>query len=493
MRASFLPEIYLSIYPSIYLSSARPPRPLSEPAHSIALGTMAQRVLPTDAEGPNNEGRTDAAAPTWSFKQRRSGAMAQRRAAALDGSQWAAAGNTTCKQLIKEAPGFFPVPRLVAYEPAKLRSIAAVVTSRDLTLFASTDTIKMHLAWLAYATGLAILLAYVDPDLTRARPAYGLFAGAMNDFRTLSAFVIAGFVIMVVSAWRERRRNYSQLISATKTLLLRICSDLPITTPPGAGASIEDIAEARRLLGRWVLLALELTVAEARGLGDTEATRSYLEAEAALLMPGEWDALAAGQRSTSVFFWLSVKLKILVEKELITPVDFALLVSSTTAMRQAAHDLMQKLVLDLPYSYASIMGFLVHAVVFIQATLSALSCVVLYPVARSASVTLQKTAAALSNATTAEPEPELEPELVPEPEPELEPDSQSGRRRLSGILDDVLWAGRLLQEKGPDEATAEPEPLAGGGSGVGVHIPGASWAEQAPMWIMQLLCMLLWM
>ena len=443
-------------------------QPQLRASRSIALGTMAQRVSPTDAEGPNDQRRTDAAAP-----------KDQRR------SQWAAAGNTTCKQVIKEAPGFFPVPRLMAYEPAKLRSMAAVFTSRDLTLFASTDTIKMHLAWLAYSTGLAILLAYVDPDLRHTRPAYGLFAGAMNEFRTLSAFVIAGFVIMVVSAWKERRRNYSKLISATKTLLLRICSDLPITTPPGAGASSEDIAETRRLLGRWVVLALELTVAEARGLGDAEATRSYLEAEAALLKPGEWDALVAGQRSTSVFFWLSVKLKILVEKELITPVDFALLVSSTTATRQAAHDLMQKLVLDLPYCYASMIGFLVHAVVFIQATLTALACVVLYPVARSASVTLQSTAGALSNATTAEPEPE--------PEAELEPDSQSGRRRLSGIFDGVLWAGRLLQEEGSDEATADPEPLAGGGEGGGVHIPAASWGEQAPMWLLQLLCMLLWM
>ena len=51
----------------------------------------------------------------------------------------------------------------MAYEPAKLHSMAAVFTSRDLTVFASTDTIKMHLAWLAYTTGLAILLAYIDP------------------------------------------------------------------------------------------------------------------------------------------------------------------------------------------------------------------------------------------------------------------------------------------------------------------------------------------
>jgi len=357
-------------------------------------------------------------------------------------------------------------------------------TSRDLTLFASTDTIMMHLAWLAYATVLAVILAYADPHLKYARPAFGLFVGAMNDFRTLSAFVIAGFVIMVVSAWRERRRNYSQLVSAAKTLMLRICSDLPITTPPGAGESSELIAETRRLLGRWVVLALELTVAEARGLGDAEATRAYLETEAGLLQPGEWAALAAGQRSTSVFFWLSVKLKILVEKELITPVDFALLVSSTTAMRQAAHDLMQKLVLDLPYSYASIMGFLVHAVVFIQATQSALACVVLYPIARSASVTLQSSA--LSNATTAEPEAELEPALEPEPEAEAEPE---GGRRLSGIFDHVLWAGRLLGEEGEGAAVAaEPEPTGGD-----VDLSASSWATQAPMWILQLLCMLLWM
>ena len=429
-----------------------------------------------DAAGPIDQRRTDAAESpdAHSFRRR---------------SHWAAAGNTTYTQVIKEESGFFSVPRLMAYEPAQLRSTTAMFTSRDLTLFASTDTILMHLAWLAYATVLAVILAYADPDLTYARPAFGLFVAAMNDFRTLSAFVIAGFVIMVVSAWRERRRNYSQLVSAAKTLMLRICSDLPITTPPGAGESSELIAETRRLLGRWVVLALELTVAEARGLGDAEATRSYLETEAGLLEPGEWAALAAGQRSTSVFFWLSVKLKILVEKELITPVDFALLVSSTTAMRQAAHDLMQKLVLDLPYSYASMMGFLVHSVVFIQATLTALACVVLYPVARSSSVTLQSST--LSNATTAEPEAELEPALEPEPEAEVEPE---GGRRLAGIFDNMLWAGRLLQEdlgEGEGEgaaAAAEPEPRGGD-----VHLPPSSWAVQAPMWILQLLCMLLWM
>ena len=143
-----------------------------------------------------------------------------------------------------------------------------------MTLFAAADTWRLHLGWVAYTTALGLALVHIDESQDFSTAALGLFEGAVVEFRTLTAFVLGGFVLLVVNAWRDRRGGYSALASATTSLLLTIASTLPITEPDrsngsgGAhGASPERVAveaavepaveadvsgvEERRHLGRW--------------------------------------------------------------------------------------------------------------------------------------------------------------------------------------------------------------------------------------------------
>lgn len=90
--------------------------------------------------------------------------------------------------------------------------------------------------------------------------------GAVVEFRTLTAFVLGGFVLLVVGSWRERRAGYSAACSAAKALLVTIAATLPLRA-----------TGVRCRLGRWVALAFELAVLKARGHGDTKQAREYLE------------------------------------------------------------------------------------------------------------------------------------------------------------------------------------------------------------------------
>eukprot|EP00966_Prymnesium_polylepis_P068446 1590108-Prymnesium_polylepis.1 len=124
----------------------------------------------------------------------------------------------------------------------------------------------------------------------------------MTEFRVLSAFVLAGFIMLVIQSWRERRGNYSALTGSTKALLLVLASTLPMAQPKSATGEVNmkiDVTDARKELGRWVLLAFELTVLKARGHSDSVAARAFLEGDAGLLRKGEWDSMRPGDRSTS--------------------------------------------------------------------------------------------------------------------------------------------------------------------------------------------------
>ena len=57
---------------------------------------------------------------------------------------------------------------------------------------------------LLYAVSLALVLTL------------GLFDGAMLEFRVLSAFLLAGCILLVISAWRERRCHYTRLCATCK-------------------------------------------------------------------------------------------------------------------------------------------------------------------------------------------------------------------------------------------------------------------------------------
>jgi len=416
-----------------------------------------------------------------------------------------------------EERGFFTSKRLLAYDPRKMRTVSAPFKVRALTLFQSTETFRLHGFWLLYAISLALVLTYTDEDQTHSRVALGLFDGAMLEFRVLSAFVLAGFILLVISAWRERRCHYTNLCATCKALLLCLASTLPAWDKKGDGA----IAAARFQLGRWVLAAHEMTVMIARGHANSAQAKEYMTTgEYSLLEPDEWDAMLPDDRNTSIFLWIMMKCKLMMVSGHISPIEFTHILSATTAMRTIAHDLMARLSVDIPYPYASTIGYLVHIVVFLQCTKNALACVVLYPIYKGPFPWKN------NDSTEAEAEPEAEaeaePESTTEPEAEsqAEPEAEAGRRLQSTFVTDgwvpMIAASvmslpsmllstsilsyntlpssgaskRLLQEDlGAVEAIAVP---IGDGAVVEPTSELTGWANNLHLWILQLGCMLLW-
>eukprot|EP00966_Prymnesium_polylepis_P215732 4995306-Prymnesium_polylepis.3 len=291
----------------------------------------------------------------------------------------------------------------------------------QLTLFSDSATWKLHAAWLLYAIVLAVSLTYLDDGQKYTRSALELFDGAMLEFRVLSAFVLAGFITLVMSGegyncaraarsqtirparrrtgsgasgvqtwrvagwrrqrcfckrlhaphrffystclfstvaaptgWRERRANYATLTGSTKALLLTLASTLPMSQPTSISGEVNmkiDVMDARRELGRWVRLALELTVLKARGHSDSDEARAFLEGSAALCEADEWSAMRAGDRATTyerLPLERMLRYKLLLEDGFISHIEYTHLLSMTTSMRQAAHDLMARLSTDLP-------------------------------------------------------------------------------------------------------------------------------------------------
>lgn len=139
---------------------------------------------------------------------------------------------------VEDDPGFFGGERLISYDPGKMKTITACFVHRHLTLFASNEAFLMHAGWLAYALSLALILTYTDEDQKYSKVALGLFDGAMLEFRVLSAFVLAGFILLVIQSWRERRCHYTNLCATCKALLLclgptpRVHTNTPHTMLP---------------------------------------------------------------------------------------------------------------------------------------------------------------------------------------------------------------------------------------------------------------------
>ena len=380
--------------------------------------------------------------------------------------------------------------------PSRMALFSSLVFNRELTLFADPATWRLHGAWLIYTIFLSLLLVHIDTDQLYSTVALGLFEGAVVEFRTLTAFVLGGFVLLVVGAWRERRGGYSSICSACKALLVTIAATLPLSS----------VGE-RRHLGRWVALAFEMAVLKARGQGDSVAAREYLE-DTGLLVDDEWAAMEPGNREATVFFWVNIELKNCLSEGVITVFEFTQLVGQVTRMRDAAHDLMARGSLDMPYPYASMIGLLVQIQVALQCTKHALLCVVLYPPYPPTPANL---AIALVNAsmgaTPMAPEPEGEPEMEPWPKavynatranvtganataaspeaaPEAEPEAEA-----------VPEAAVEPEPEGEPEPYAEPPSAyvhTAKSSGSYSGITGQGWQTVLHMWFLQLSCLFLW-
>ena len=131
----------------------------------------------------------------------------------------------------------------ISKKPGSASTLKAVFTHRHLTVFAGTRPVLVNLLWLVYALTLALVLVYADGPDGSMQPTYlhalRIGDGAVLEFRVLSAFVLGGFVLLVVDAWQTRRGNYSSLVSSAKTFLIHVGSSLPLTQPR-AGNSREQ-------------------------------------------------------------------------------------------------------------------------------------------------------------------------------------------------------------------------------------------------------------
>ena len=114
-----------------------------------------------------------------------------------------------------------------------------------------------------------------------------------------------------VSTWNSRRKEYSSLIGASRNLLIQLSTVVSTAgnaaEPASAAAEVRvDMGAARARSGRYVLLACELAYAKARGKMDADETREAL-LKGRLLVAGEWEAMAAGERHTVVYAWIQAR------------------------------------------------------------------------------------------------------------------------------------------------------------------------------------------
>lgn len=210
--------------------------------------------------------------------------------------------------------------RILTYDSTQTRHLCVPFISSDISVCFSWHMWATHLGYVLYSVIGTIFLAeffYPDSDMGeegKVIPACGKNAMGVSlnvnmckfedsllsnktEFRFLIAFILAGYVGMSVSTWKERRTDYASLCGNTRNLLLNIGSLFPDK------CSFSDTP--KETCSRWALLAFELAVLKSRGHMDSPQGRQYLE-EAGVLKPGEWDLLANGDRHSASLYWLQV-------------------------------------------------------------------------------------------------------------------------------------------------------------------------------------------
>eukprot|EP01083_Nonionella_stella_P039099 106340_1 len=164
--------------------------------------------------------------------------------------------------------------------------------------------------------------------------------------RFLSAFILGGFVASSVHLWLVRRTAYCALCGATRNLLINLCS-------------IVSKEQDKNLLSRWAILGYELAVLKGRGLIDSDIGKSYLE-KRHLVSSGEWDAMVDGDRHTTVWFWIQVKVEKLMQENEISHMSFQTICQAVTLSRDKANDLMSYIDRSQPPPYVFVCGLLVN-------------------------------------------------------------------------------------------------------------------------------------
>lgn len=283
--------------------------------------------------------------------------------------------------------GYFHASKIITYDPYKIRSLLAPFISSDLTVCHCFTAFIGHTSMALYAFLLMLFCAaYCFPDgkwgqqpaCNGDNPAFNrsmcqleeVLSDAKSDFQFLIAFVLAGYVALSVARWKERRQNYASLCGNVRNLSLQIAAMLPIPHDGGSDTELKDAQDTgtmRKMMLRWVLLAMELSVLKARGQMDTEEAKAYLLHQE-LLVDGEWEVMVKGDRHTSVFFWLQTKMMNLKMEGVLDPEAFIMIATSITSIRGQANDLMSSLDRDKPFTYTALCGVLVSINVVIMST-----------------------------------------------------------------------------------------------------------------------------
>jgi hypothetical protein len=121
---------------------------------------------------------------------------------------------------------------------------------------------------------------------------------------SLVAFVLGGFVTLNVARWSRTRSTYSYLCGKTREHLM-VASAL-VRTNRGDSEMEDGVDKAhayRDKIGRYTVLALELTIRRAQGKMDSVQTKTWLQ-KLGLLSEDEWERMVVCDRHTTVYTWL---------------------------------------------------------------------------------------------------------------------------------------------------------------------------------------------
>ena len=260
-------------------------------------------------------------------------------------------GCTFANRGLSQAKGdgvFGRVKRLVTYEPTYLRELLWPVAV-DLTVY-SNYTFWLQ-AMIPYSVCVLFIALPIPPLSVGVQTAVDSLTASFN---ALLAFLLAGFVAMVVDIWKERREEYAQLIGASRGLLILFSSLIDVAD----GDSEEEARLTRSVrakLGRYVLLAFELSTLKARHLMDKPAGKLHLEA-LGLLHEGEWAVMTTGERHTVVYGWMLHVCNRWMKRGKLAPPVLGQVNGAILETRRLSNDLMLSLSRDPPYPYASMVG-----------------------------------------------------------------------------------------------------------------------------------------
>jgi hypothetical protein len=271
---------------------------------------------------------------------------------------------------------FGTVSHIMSYNPGDTRHFLAPFVNHELSVCSSWQIWLKHAFYILFSLVIMFYCGYESfPDgemgdnvgcpstapfkNIKMCQLLKILGDAKDDFQFLIAFVLAGYVASCVATWNSRRSAYGTLCGKTKACAIAVLTALPVPGPEG-NPNYANILSLRTQLSRWIGLGYELGVLKARGKMDSESGRYYLEREG-LLAPGgaEWRAMSPGDRHTSVFSWLSMKVRQCKEADLMSDPAAAVAGQAIIDLRGAANDIMDSICKDQPFPYTALCGMLV--------------------------------------------------------------------------------------------------------------------------------------